>query len=166
MARKSWLSAETLGEAMRPEMLRNEEFALSNEERDYVTEGALRLLQDQALELAQAIAKEEQPKCSQIRPLLDLFLEVGWHRHSDQSGLGDSREWPIGRYLEPWRLEPWLERWIGEDTELLAAIENAATAAGADDTARRDIVEGYQAKLGTGALLLARLEKWTASRGN
>jgi hypothetical protein len=176
--RPSTLTIETLGEAMRPESLRGEAFRLSREERDHIAGHALDSMRDCASDLAKCIGNGDvlQPEASKnalrITALSSLLDEIGWEREYDALGTR------LAVRVNSWHLSPvaevgrWLEEWQRQDNEALIDIEETLDIAETHDPEndndadyRQGIVDA-QTKLGTGAILLARIEKWMASRGN
>lgn len=179
------LDFKTLGEAMRPENLRGEAFRLSREERDHIAGHALDSIQDLALALANTLGEpiDQGGACSgyarKVAVLSNLLDDIGWEREGEdyriESGipaqyrLGGLSQLPVAQ------LGPWLEEWQRQDDEALVEVEGTLKAweamsgierSPAQGQAAEDRVVVAQTKLGTGAILLARLEKWMASHGN
>jgi hypothetical protein len=172
---------ETLGEAMRPESLRGEVFRLSREERDYIAGHALNSVYERAKNLTVCgVTGWEDPyvgtassAARQIAALSNLLGDIGW----EQEATGPMRPelgqyWPIGELFPVVQLRPWLEEWQHQDDEALVEQEtNLEIALAAEDDGEfevkvRQAITRAQTKLGTGAILLARIEKWMASHGN
>lgn len=179
----SILNIETLGEAMRPENLRGEAFRLSREERDHVAGHALDSIEGDAdkLSLLANGGAIDDPRPSEastcarkVAALSNLLGDIGWQRE-------DKGEWGggfLGELFPVAQLRPWLEEWQREDSEALTNAEEALEARQAalsgsgprceveEDGRLRQAIANAQTELGTGAILLARIEKWVASHEN
>lgn len=151
------LNIKTLGEAMRPENLRGEAFRLSREERDYIAVRALDSISYEGSALTEATRTDEvqgmaaSTAARKIAALSNLLGDIGWER-SEARPLGEG--YLLGELFPVAQLGPWLEEWRYQDTEALGAALS-------DEDA-----ENAQTKLGTGAILLARIEKWMACKEN
>lgn len=162
---------------------RESAFRLSREERDYVAGHALDSINDLSRKLTAASEPCEREAARiragsgvarKIAALSNLLSDIGWERE----GLNDPlcTGWILGELFPVAQLRPWLEEWQRQDHEALIEAERALevyqlerrphqrTAGG--DAGRRNAIADAQTKLGTGAILLARIEKWMASRGN
>lgn len=160
---KSIFDIEILGGAMRPMKLEKtfvhgETFRLSRGERDYVAGHALASVGDEARELGRLARYEvddlkgASSVARRITALSNLLGDIGWEREAAQDG-GTGMpvpSWFLGELFPIAQLRPWLGQWTEED---LSISHNTAA-------------DGAFATLGTGWLLLARLEKWMASHGN
>jgi hypothetical protein len=146
---------------------RDERLRLSREERDYVAGRALdsiALLGGELSLLAtdrEVVAQRASDAARKIAALSNLLGDIGWERNhalsrvqttEGKEGWGD--RWVLGELFPVFQLRPWLEEWVEADTEALGAALSDADA------------ERAQTKLDTGAILLARIEKWMASHGN
>lgn len=147
-------------------------FRLSREERNYVAGHALDSISREAHDLwscttptVRAGGQIASDRARRIAALSNLLGDIGWEREARSLGdiegrrgfaesfLGD-RAWTLGELFPTAQLRPWLEQWVGGDTEVLGASMSDSDA------------QSAQTKLGTGALLLTRLEKWMASHEN
>lgn len=148
----------------KPTDLRNEAFRLSREERDYIAGHALDAIGRYAKELAETVdpTREEwigildynestSDLSRSIVVLSNLLGDIGWEREATGAEYLPSVQtvWVLGELFPVAQLRPWLEGWVD--------VDNAGST---DETPEK------LKKLGTGAILLARLEKWMASRGN
>jgi hypothetical protein len=164
------LSFEEIGEAMRPENLRGEAFRLSREERDHVACHALDSIQRLAQRLDHRISTKIYAECSdaarQVAALSNLLGDIGWERESPEVDAfqGGITSWPLGELFPVAQLGPWLEEWQRQDDEALVQAETLFKGRGPEDGGR--VINDAQIKLGTGAILLARIEKWMASHDN
>lgn len=172
------LTFKEIGEAMRPENLRGEAFHLSREERDHIAGHALDSISYEGSTLTEATrtgeveAEVASSAARKIAALSNLLSDIGWEREASgpmRPELG--QYWPLGELFPVAQLRPWLEEWQRQDDEALTQAEEVLQALDAD----RDAVEkaqlrlgiaDAQTKLGTGAILLARIEKWMASHEN
>lgn len=168
---------ETLGEAMRPENLRGEAFRLSREERDHVAGHALDSIKLQASELVSRIEGDAPYACSvaarKIAALSNLLGDIGWEREAVQDpdeSMKTATPWVLGELFPVAQLRPWLEEWQRQDNDALRQSEELLELADVDSSmsqeAIRERVSDAQTKLGTGAILLARIEKWMACKEN
>lgn len=159
---------------------------LSREERDHIAGHALDSIHGLAERLAQytyspGLAREEDKVAEasnaarKIAALSNLLGDIGWDRetpYSDDLALG-TQVVSLGELFPVAQLRPWLEEWQRQDNEALRTAEEGLGVAQAEhgtgsDEAGRCVKSqmGAQTKLGTGAILLARIEKWMASHGN
>lgn len=174
----------TLGEAVRPESLRGEAFRLSREERDHIAGHALDSMHRLSATLCQFTRKDRNDsveadasnQARKIAALSNLLGDIGWERAAmPLSDLPNEGSWVLGELFPVAQLRPWLEEWQRQDDEALLHSEQLLEV---DQLARpigwgaksegeiRQAIANAQTKLGTGAILLARIEKWMASRGN
>lgn len=156
---------------------------LSREERDHIAGHALGSIHGLSKDLGyatQGIAADVPQNRStasnsvrKIAALSNLLGDIGWERETISSE-GPERVddgWFLGELFPVAQLRPWLEEWQRQDDEACKLAEETQVLArtALDEKAQERhvaLVAGAQAKLGTGAILLARLEKWMASRGN
>lgn len=180
---KDIFNIETLGEAMRPIGPSLNSFCLSREERDHIAGHALDSMNDLALSLAEETDREclipEVEKASacarKIAALSNLLGDIGWEgeatRNPDES-MKTATPWVLGQLFPVAQLRPWLERWQKEDDEALVDAQQVLEIANLGDHGNdnegeyRLAIADAQTKLGTGAIFLARIEKWMASHGN
>lgn len=168
------IDLKEIGEAMRPESLRGEAFRLSREERDHIAGHALDSIGELARWLAiyadpTTVEDEAASSCARkIAALSNLLDNIGWEREAPPSVLA----WDLGELFPAAQLRPWLEEWQRQDDEALRNAEEvlevakvAVNRCEAEPTAHMAVSDA-QTKLGIGAILLARLEKWRASHGN
>lgn len=127
--------------------------------------------------------------CRKIAALSNLLSDIGWQRDGGENlaashgdGTEHKRFWVLGELFPVAQLRPWLEEWQRRDEKALVEVEGALEAGKLetppDGIGRtvlgemerlgglRKAVADAQTKLGIGAILLARIEKWTASHGN
>jgi hypothetical protein len=174
---------KALGEAMRPESLRKEAFHLSREERDYIAGHALDSTKALAEELAWSIGNDGVAQgvgsdCARkIAALSNLLGDIGWERKYDAPGTRLAvrvNAWSLGELFPVAQLRPWLEEWQRQDNEALINAERALETWELDrrgttlayEAGLRQAIAAAQTKLGTGAILLARIEKWMACKEN
>lgn len=163
---------------------------LSREERDYIADHALDSVCGEAQELARLTylnlegnyKDDEAHKCSsvtrKIAALSNLLGDIGWQRetpYGDDLAPG-TQVVSLGELFPVAQLRPWLEEWQRQDDEALAETERTlevfeleAEASKRDshfENGLRQRIADAQTKLGAGAILLARIEKWMASHGN
>lgn len=166
------------------EVRRGGTLRLSRGERDHIAGHALNSI----LELCGDLSGSIDPKdiregdassCARkIAALSNLLGDIGWERggavtayeYSEVSGAGVP-VWFLGELFPVAQLRPWLEEWQHQDDEALVEAEQALETSLLEtdvhaESHNRVVVASAQTKLGTGAILLARLEKWMASRGN
>jgi len=177
---------EALGEAMRP--MRDKSFRLSREERDHIAGHALDSINKFAHDLwscttSTVVAGEETASdCARkIAALSNLLGDIGWER--EQPNCDHLWFTGLGQLFPVAQLRPWLEQWQKEDDEALVEVERALEVwnleetefekkgyglhdKGAKEAELRQAIAEAQTKLGTGAILLARIEKWMASHEN
>lgn len=151
----------------RQDMLR-----LGREERDHIAGHALDSIQALCEELSGCIACEKtnyaSNKARRIAALSNLLGDIGWEREASTSVTHEGVDYFLGELFPVAQLRPWLEEWQRQDDEAARNCEEAVEAnhpVGADLALREAMTKSRQ-KLGTGAILLARLEKWMASHGN
>lgn len=158
---------------------------LSREERDYIAGHALDSVYERAKNLtAFGDSDWEDPyvgtasnAARQIAALSNLLGDIGWEREAPTGewgtdpGHSEDRIWILGELFPAAQLRPWLEEWQRQDDEAL--VESEALSAVADRAVdpgvaerQRTITNNAQIKLGTGAILLARIEKWMACKEN
>lgn len=160
-----------------------EAFRLSREERDHVAGHALDSVVSEAADMAYRIERGESgsTQARKIAALSNLLGDIGWEREAEKPSTHFSEpKHLLGELFPVAQLRPWLEGWQRQDNEALAkadgALEtlthekdegpwNPAEAMEGIAETREAIVEGT-GKLGTGAILLARIEKWMASHEN
>jgi hypothetical protein len=166
----------------RQDMLR-----LSREERDHIATHALDELVQLGLDLHHGA--RNSLGCSdvarKIAALSNLLGDIGWEREAAQDG-GTGMpvpSWFLGELFPVAQLRPWLEEWQRQDNEALIEAERALEVFSLEkprgfghqeffeDEANekkklRQAIADAQTKLGTGAILLARIEKWMASNAN
>jgi hypothetical protein len=163
-------------------------FRLSREERDHIAGHALDSVCTEAQELARLTHPNiegdykhlEARKCSgvarKITALSNLLGDIGWERDGQDPPNYDDLFF-LGELFPVAQLRPWLEEWLRQDNEALEEGERALKIAGRgtdegrkisgqDDARARKAIAEAQTKLGTGAILLARIEKWMASHEN
>ncbi len=173
------LDIRTLGEAMRPQILRGEAFRLSRDERDHIAGHALDSIKLNAANLSRieisAPLASGSDYARNIAALSNLLGDIGWERDGvglRASGIGRYPFWLLGELFPPTQLRPWLEEWQRQDDEALTKAEQSVEIIALEgnrpknEGLARKRVAGAQTKLGTGAILLARLEKRMASRGD
>lgn len=176
LAKERFPSFEEIGEALRPKGLRGEVFRFSREERDYIAGHALNSLALHAETLSGIVRKgsnvdlpKGSPYARKIAALSNLLDDIGWEREGKTTEL---TPWTLGELFPVAQLWPWLEEWQRQDGETLARIEsNLEVALVAEDEGELEVgvrqgIAAAQTKLGAGAILLARIEKWMASHGN
>lgn len=169
-------NVETLGEAMRPMKLKKtfvhgDAFRLSREERDHIAGHALDSIDTCAEALVDCIqegegfAQEASSEARQIAALSNLLGDIGWER-SEARPLGEG--YLLGELFPVAQLRPWLEKWQRRDSmvELRANRRVEMNHPPSADRELRDQLAEVRIKLGTGAILLTRIEKWMASREN
>lgn len=155
-------------------------FRLSREERDYIAGHALDSVAGLANNLGVFVAPpdrglaEDASACARkIAALSNLLGDIGWERRAPEDG-GTGMpvpSWFLGELFPVAQLRPWLEEWQRQDNEALINAEQALEVAKlaydpSKEPRMRQLIADAQTKLGTGAILLARLEKWMACRGN
>jgi len=154
-----------------------ETFRLSREERDHIAGHALDSLYDLSAELNIYVSKTKNEDAStsarKIAALSNLLGDIGWHRETAKTV--EAHPWALGELFPVAQLRPWLEEWQRQDNEALAHSEQLLEV---DQLSRpigwgaksegeiRQAIAAAQTKLGTGAILLARIEKWMASNDN
>lgn len=146
-----------------------EVFRLSREERNYVAGHALDSINELSGELMEATNPHSMgaacgvqvgsAAARKIAALSNLLGDIDWEREGAGPPEGTVAgmhppTWFLGELFPVAQLRPWLEEWVGDDTEALGAVVSDQD------------VESAQVKLGTGILLLARLEKWMAPHGH
>lgn len=163
----------------------HEKLRLSREERDHIAGHALDSIRALAQALAwsigdHGIAQGVGSNCSRkIAALSNLLGDIGLCRASGHFTDGRHKQlekWYVGQLFPAAQLRPWLEEWQHQDAQALLEVERARSALhregygdGGGGLIEADIlrdIEATQTKLGTGAILLARIEKWMASHGN
>ncbi len=179
---------ETLGEAMRPDPVkamhetfrREEQLRLSRKERDYIAGHALDSMSNMALTLHECVRVDSQPgdtslrtasdQARKIAALSNLLGDIGWEREAtigEPSIPEQTTTWKLGELFPVAQLRPWLEEWQRQDDEALVEAEREVKERrGAAKPFWERLVSEAQTKLGTGAILLARIEKWMASHEN
>lgn len=151
----------------------------SREERDHIADHALDSIYGLAGLLRETIDNARVDPSSHARKiaaLSNLLSDIGWEREV-QGEHPIPNCWFLGELFPAAQLRPWLEEWQRQDNEVLANAERAVEVAelqkatkGTDfpynEGVARKRVADAQTKLGTGAIFLARIEKWMASHGN
>lgn len=146
---------------------------LSREERDYIAGHALDLIRKQSEELIYFIEPEAKGDYSDnasacardLAALSNLLGDIGWEREARPSVLA----WDLGELFPVAQPRPWLKEWQRQDNEaLVERVLETFQQEGQEirATLRKDEIAAAQTKLGTGAILLARTEKWMASHAN
>lgn len=157
---------------------------LSREERDYIAGHALDSMKALAIKLGQMDCEAygwegegSSDRARKIAALSNLLGDIGWARPGQPEHLSARgvNKWVFGELFPVAQLRPWLEGWQRQNNEALVKAEQALEILGlgepdgiepnAEGHARR-LIAAAQTKLGTGAILLARIEKWMASHGN
>lgn len=154
---------------------------LSRGERDHIAGHALDSVHLLATSLASLTALPSgrgsgggSHEARKIAALSNLLGDIGWERElPDVSFEGVRQGFVLGELFPVAQLKPWLEEWQRRDDKALRNTEEALEAAKFGDHPKHDneaefrqAIADAQTKLGTGALLLARIEKWMASHGN
>lgn len=149
---------------------------LSREERDYIAGHALDSVQKQSEELIYFVEPKAKGDYSsnasdcarKVAALSNLLGDIGWEREAFEGEEIPEREfarsWSLGELFPVAQLRPWLEEWQRQDNEALDTAEGLFKGRGPEDGG--SVIADAQTKLGTGAILLARIEKWMASHGN
>jgi hypothetical protein len=144
---------------------------LSREERDYIAGHALDSIGKSAKTLVEVSKPGNEAyagraggsdNARKIAALSKLLGDIGWERSEDPP----IREWTgLGGLFPVAQLRPWLEEWLRQDKEALELAEEvlevakvAANGCEAEPTAHIAVSDA-QTKLGTGAILLARIGK-------
>jgi hypothetical protein len=163
-----------------------EAFRLSREERDHIAGHALDSIYNLSAELNIYVSKAKDEDAStsarKIAALSNLLGDIGWEREAVFPNSEDPQldvaegeaSWILGELFPIAQLRPWLEEWQRQDNEALTEAEQAFEVCQLEkiadpdprEGAQRQIIANAQTKLGSGAILLARIEKWMASRGN
>lgn len=153
---------------------------LSREERDYIAGHALDSIKETASVLAVSAEPGLEPahnasaNARKITALSNLLGDVGWERPGQPEHLSARgvNRWILGELFPVAQLRPWLEEWQLQDNNVLVLVEQSLEIAElaeerdeAEVLAQR-LIASAQTKLGIGAILLARIEKWMASDGN
>lgn len=147
-----------------------EQLRLSRKERDHIAGHALDELTQLGLDLHHGA--RNSLGCSdvarKIAVLSNLLGDIGWEREAFEGEEIPEREfarsWSLGELFPVAQLRPWLEEWQRQDNEALDTAEGLFKGRGPEDGG--SVIADAQTKLGTGAILLARIEKWMASHGN
>jgi hypothetical protein len=163
-----------------------ESFRLSREERDHIAGHALDSINDLSRKLTAASEPCERETARiqagsgvarKIAALSNLLGDIGWEREGTGPREGSVAgmhppAWILGELFPVAQLRPWLEEWQRQDDEALKLAEGvlevakvAVNSCEAEPTARIAVSDA-QTRLGTGAILLARIEKWMASHEN
>lgn len=153
---------------------KRDQLRLSREERDHIAGHALDSIHDRAGRLRVSIPKGlpgASDKAREIAALSNLLGDIGWER--EQPNCDHLWFTGLGQLFPVAQLRPWLEEWQRQDDEALAQVERELEAerlsvpngSGMEGRLRQRIADA-QTELGTGAILLARIEKWMASHGN
>ena len=164
-------------------------FRLSREERDYIAGHALDSIYDLSAELNIYVSKAKDEDAStsarKIAALSNLLGDIGWEREAartsrEELSAGECKRWFLGELFPIAQLRPWLEEWQRQDDEALVEAERRLEACQLErneggsvflrpdekEAEMRSAIADAQTKLGTGAILLARVEKWMASHEN
>jgi hypothetical protein len=180
-------TSEAIEAQMGHRKARGEAFRLSREERNYVAGHALDSVAQLAEFLQHAIKPDVVPEnpeggsdaARKITALSNLLGDIGWERRAVFPNSEDPQldvaegeaSWILGELFPVAQLRPWLEEWQRQDDKALADHEaNLEVAKLAVDPTIEPVVRANiakaQTKLGTGAILLARIEKWMTSHDN
>jgi hypothetical protein len=158
---------------------------LSREERDHIAGHALDSIRQNAATIGICLGDHAPPSnvgaastCARrIAALSNLLGDIGWERHAPLGEGGKLRDFLLGELFPVAQLRPWLEEWQRQDDEALGEAEEALEVGEAESVEHGVYRYGHvdllcraipaaQTKLGTGAILLARIEKWMASHEN
>lgn len=160
---------------------------LSRQERDHIAGHALDSIGQRAREVTdfsneksilgppnRGDLRRASDAARQVAALSNLLGDIGWGCKAAQDG-GTGMpvpSWFLGELFPVAQLRPWLEEWQRQDNEalhtavsILEVAKLAVNSCEAEPEAAMAVSDA-QTKLGTGAILLARIEKWMASHEN
>lgn len=141
---------------------------LSREERDHIAGHALDSIHREADNLSAFTVTGPgdvfDQACSnaarKIAALSNLLGDIGWEREAKPGVVA----WLLGELFPVAQLRPWLGEWQRQDDDALVQAEALFKGRGPEDGGR--VIDDAQIKLGTGAILLARIEKWMTCKEN